>query len=63
MKVRGKVGKSHESTELEFIRDRYILVAAIDNVIIEGVWNIYFSERHKKLIAFPHVVKVKDVRG
>ena len=32
------------SGEQKFVRERYNLVAAITNVIIAGVWNIYVAE-------------------
>jgi len=32
------------SGEQKFVRERYILVAAIINVTIAGVWNIYVAE-------------------
>jgi hypothetical protein len=38
------VDVAYTSVEPKFIRDRYILVAAIDIVIKEGVWNIYVTE-------------------
>jgi hypothetical protein len=35
---------SHISGELKSVRERYILVEAIDIVIRAGVWNIYIAE-------------------
>jgi hypothetical protein len=32
------------SGEQKFVRERYILVAAMINMIIAGVWNIYVVE-------------------
>jgi hypothetical protein len=37
-------GTSYISEEPKSVRERYILVEAIDIVIREGVWNIYIAE-------------------
>jgi hypothetical protein len=38
------------SEEIELLRERCILVAAIDKAIKAGVWDIYVVEHHKRSI-------------
>jgi hypothetical protein len=49
--------------EAKSMRERYILVAAIDIMIIDGVWNICVVEPRRRSIACPHEYQTKDVRG
>ena len=54
-------GISYISEELKFTRARYILVAAIVTMILQGVWGICVVEVYEKSIT-PTLAN-KDVQG
>jgi len=52
------------SGEQKSVRARYILVAAMINVIIAGVWNIYVAEGISNLFPTPLVkTRTYEIQG